>query len=84
MYLMIDIQPNNQFTKYAKDYEKHNIIQQIISKALIRDIKTNPQNILELGSGSGQVIIILIGITNNILQLTYLKQCVKFILKKII
>jgi len=52
---MIDIQPNNQFTKYAKDYEKHNIIQQIISKALIRDIKTNPQNILELGSGSGQV-----------------------------
>jgi malonyl-CoA O-methyltransferase len=52
---MIDIHPNNQFTKYAKEYEKHNIIQQIISKALIRDITTNPQNILELGSGSGQV-----------------------------
>jgi malonyl-CoA O-methyltransferase len=45
----------NQFSKYAKDYNNHNIIQQIAAKALVRDIKGKPRNILEIGCGSGQV-----------------------------
>jgi len=45
----------NQFSKYAKEYGNNNIIQQLISKALVRDIKDEPKRILELGCGSGQV-----------------------------
>jgi malonyl-CoA O-methyltransferase len=45
----------NQFSKYATKYNNNNIIQQIISKALVRDITTKPKRILELGCGSGQV-----------------------------
>jgi malonyl-CoA O-methyltransferase len=45
----------NQFSKYAKEYGDNNIIQQIVSKALVRDIENHPKNILELGCGSGQV-----------------------------
>lgn len=55
MKFMTLIQTNNQFSKYANEYKNHNIIQQIISKALIRDIKSKPLKILELGCGSGQV-----------------------------
>ena len=44
-----------QFTKYAKDYDNYNIIQRIISKALVREITDKPQKILELGCGSGQI-----------------------------
>ncbi len=46
----------NQFTKYAKDYDDHNIIQRIVSKALVREITNQPKKILELGCGSGQII----------------------------
>lgn len=46
----------NQFSKYAKEYSNHNIIQQIIAKSLVRDIKSKPKKILELGCGSGQII----------------------------
>lgn len=45
----------NEFTKHANKYQNHNIIQQIIAKALVRDIKTKPNTILELGCGSGQI-----------------------------
>ncbi len=45
----------NQFSKYAKEYGNNNIIQQIVSKALVRDIVGYPKRILELGCGSGQV-----------------------------
>ena len=45
----------NQFSKYAKEYKTHNIIQQIIAKSLVRELKTKPKRILELGCGSGQV-----------------------------
>jgi len=45
----------NHFTKYANEYDDNNIIQRIVSKALVRDIKNNPKNILELGCGSGQI-----------------------------
>ena len=44
-----------QFSKYATEYNSNNIIQQIVSKALVRDIKNAPKRILELGCGSGQV-----------------------------
>ncbi|MCK5111355.1 MAG: methyltransferase domain-containing protein [Arcobacteraceae bacterium] len=45
----------NQFSKYAQEYGNNNIIQQIVSKALVRDIVGKPKKILELGCGSGQV-----------------------------
>ena len=45
----------NQFSKYAKEYKEHNIIQQIVAKSLVRELKSKPKRILELGSGSGQV-----------------------------
>ena len=44
-----------QFSKHAKEYNSYNIIQQIVSKALVREINTQPKRILELGCGSGQV-----------------------------
>ena len=45
----------NQFSKYAKEYKSHNIIQQICAKSLVRELKVKPKRILELGCGSGQV-----------------------------
>lgn len=45
----------NQFSKYAKEYKNHNIIQQIVAKSLVRELKSQPKNVLELGCGSGQV-----------------------------
>ncbi len=45
----------NQFSKHANQYNNFNIIQQIAAKALVRDIKSSPKTILELGCGSGQV-----------------------------
>ena len=45
----------NEFSKYAKKYDDNNIVQRIVSKALIRDCKDKPKRILELGSGSGQI-----------------------------
>ncbi|MEA3384126.1 MAG: methyltransferase [Campylobacterota bacterium] len=48
---------NNQFSKHANEYNSYNIIQQIVSKALVREISLNPKpkRILELGCGSGQI-----------------------------
>ncbi|WP_419771100.1 MAG: methyltransferase domain-containing protein [Candidatus Marinarcus sp.] len=45
----------NQFCKYANEYNSYNIIQQIIAKSLVRDITSEPKRVLELGCGSGQV-----------------------------
>ncbi len=45
----------NQFSKYANEYNDFNIIQQIVAKALVRDIENEPKTVLELGCGSGQV-----------------------------
>mgnify|MGYP002661969830 FL=1 len=45
----------NQFSKYAKEYKNHNIIQQIVAKSLVRELKPQAKSILELGCGSGQV-----------------------------
>jgi len=47
--------PLKQFSKHAKDYNYYNIIQQIVSKALVRELEFHPKRILELGCGSGQV-----------------------------
>jgi malonyl-CoA O-methyltransferase len=44
-----------QFSKHALEYNSYNIIQQIISKALVRELDFQPKRILELGCGSGQV-----------------------------
>lgn len=44
-----------QFSKYANEYNNFNIIQQLVAKALVRDIKSKPKKILEIGCGSGQV-----------------------------
>ncbi len=46
---------NEEFSKYAKQYNQYNIIQQIVSKALVRELPFEPKRILELGCGSGQV-----------------------------
>ena len=45
----------NEFSKHANEYNANNIIQQIVSKALVREITSKPKRILELGCGSGQV-----------------------------
>lgn len=44
-----------EFSKYANQYNNHNIIQQIVAKSIVRDIKQEPKRILELGCGSGQI-----------------------------
>ena len=46
----------NEFSKYANQYNSYNIIQQIVAKSIVRDIKDEPKRILELGCGSGQII----------------------------
>jgi len=43
------------FSNHAQDYDNNNIIQRIVSKALVREVQNNPKNILELGCGSGQI-----------------------------
>ncbi len=45
----------NSFSKYANHYDSYNIIQQIVAKALIRELSFKPKKILELGCGSGQI-----------------------------
>jgi len=44
-----------EFSKYANQYNNHNIIQQIVAKSIVRDITQQPKRILELGCGSGQI-----------------------------
>ena len=46
---------SKNFSNHANDYDNNNIIQRIVSKALVREIKNKPKNILELGCGSGQI-----------------------------
>ena len=46
---------NKEFSKHAEEYNHYNIIQQIVSKALVRELGFKPRRILELGCGSGQV-----------------------------
>lgn len=46
---------NAQFCEHAKEYNSYNIIQQIVSRALVRELEFEPKRVLELGCGSGQV-----------------------------
>ncbi|MBD3841815.1 MAG: methyltransferase [Campylobacterales bacterium] len=46
---------NLEFSNHAPQYNQYNIIQQIVAKALVRELSFKPKTILELGCGSGQV-----------------------------
>ncbi len=48
-------QIKHSFDQKASTYDDFNIIQKIASKAVVHDIVDKPKNILELGSGSGQI-----------------------------
>jgi malonyl-CoA O-methyltransferase len=47
---------NSEFGEHAKEYDAYNIIQKIVSRALVRELDFEPKRILELGCGSGQVL----------------------------
>ena len=49
------IKVKEEFSAHSKEYGTHNIIQQIIAKALVREMTSEPSRILELGCGSGQI-----------------------------
>lgn len=44
-----------EFSKYAKEYNSYKIIQEKVVKKLLSKISTQPQNILDLGCGSGAI-----------------------------
>ncbi len=46
----------DEFSKRAKTYGEHNIIQKKVVKKLIEGIRSTPQNILDLGCGEGAVL----------------------------
>jgi len=46
---------NAEFCEHASEYNSYNIIQQIVSRALVRELQFEPKRVLELGCGSGQV-----------------------------
>jgi malonyl-CoA O-methyltransferase len=45
----------NEFSKRAKSYKEHNIIQKDVAKRLVSKITSKPKSILDLGCGSGAV-----------------------------
>jgi len=45
----------DEFSKRAQSYQETNIIQKQVVKKLIKGIKSNPKNILDLGCGEGAV-----------------------------
>ncbi len=46
---------SREFSKQALNYTKHNIIQKVVVKNLIKNIHSKPKTVLDLGSGSGAV-----------------------------
>lgn len=46
---------SSEFSKYASHYASHNIIQDQVALKLINLVKTRPNRILDLGSGSGAI-----------------------------
>lgn len=44
-----------EFSRFAKTYDANNVIQKEVAKKLVEKIKGKPQNILDLGCGSGAV-----------------------------
>lgn len=52
---VLNLKVEDNFSKHANDYDDNNIIQRIVSRALVRELTAKPKKILELGCGSGQV-----------------------------
>lgn len=46
---------STEFSKHALDYESHNVIQNQVIDKLLSHVLTKPQNILDLGCGSGSL-----------------------------
>jgi len=46
---------STEFSKYATEYGKYNIIQEKVATKLLTHVKNRPQNILDLGCGSGAI-----------------------------
>ncbi|MCH9813972.1 MAG: methyltransferase domain-containing protein [Epsilonproteobacteria bacterium] len=49
----------NEFSKRAKSYTQHNVIQKKVVKKLINAIDSKPEKILDLGCGSGAVYTLI-------------------------
>lgn len=50
-----DLEHIKEFSRYAFSYESHNLIQREVAKKLVNMIDNQPQNILDLGCGSGAI-----------------------------
>ena len=46
---------SSEFSKYALEYNKYNIIQNMVVEKLLSNVKQKPKKILDLGSGSGSI-----------------------------
>jgi len=46
----------NEFSRFAHEYGHYNEIQKRVAQKLLEDVKTKPQNILDLGCGEGSVV----------------------------
>ncbi|MBL0707893.1 MAG: methyltransferase domain-containing protein [Sulfurimonas sp.] len=44
---------SSEFSKHALEYDSHNVIQKKVIKKLLEKLKKKPENILDLGCGSG-------------------------------
>jgi len=46
---------SKEFSKHASSYELHNVIQDRVAQRLLQGVRSKPQNILDLGCGSGAI-----------------------------
>jgi len=46
---------SQEFSKHALEYESHNIIQKKVISKLLTSMKTEPQSLLDLGCGNGEL-----------------------------
>ena len=44
-----------EFSRFAHEYGKYNIIQNRVAKKLVDEVKDTPKRILDLGCGSGNI-----------------------------
>jgi malonyl-CoA O-methyltransferase len=47
---------SSEFSKYAQDYEYHNIIQEKVAQKVLSFVHNEPKNILDLGCGRGALV----------------------------
>ena len=45
----------HEFSRFASEYEKYNVIQEKVAQKLVDEVTTRPLNILDLGCGSGAI-----------------------------